>query len=455
MRDGGASGRTVVQTAFDQSDGGASAGLAAADGVEPVDASEVRELPLEFAAAGEFVPPAPGSSRTLAEIEQLALENNPTIAQVQAMYGAAQGRHLQAGLYPNPTAGYMASEIGADGTAGQQGAFVEQEFVRGGKLELSQNIFSEEINRIGWEYEAQRTRVLTSVRQGFYDLLIAQRQVELAEQLLKTSEQGEKTADDLFKAKQGNKVDLLQARVELNNARVLLQKSENRRQAAQTRLATIVGVPEMSLVSLAGEVETDIQQLDPAAALDRILATSPQLAAAQAKVARAHAVLDRACVEPVPNLELQLSAMYDYAAKEPMAGVQLGLPLPIHNRNQGNIQAAESEVIAAHREVERVRLELQNRLASALERYRNAQAEIERFRNSILPDAKESLDLVTQGWKVGELDYLRYLTAQRTYFQINLDYLAAVRDWWLAHLEIEGALLTDGLRAPDAAPMAE
>jgi cobalt-zinc-cadmium efflux system outer membrane protein len=128
-----------------------------------------------------------------------------------------------------------------------------------------------------------------------------------------------------------------------------------------------------------------------------------------------------------------------------MAMLQIGLPIPVHT---GTKHSSGRTSRAAHREVERVQLELENRLASVLERYRNAQAQIERFRKEILPDVKESLDLVTLGYREQELDYIRFLTAQRTNFQTNIDYLAALQEWWGARLEIEGALLVDGLRAP-------
>ena len=380
----------------------------------------------------------------------MALENNPTLAQSQAKASAGHGRRLQAGLRPNPTIGYMGDDIGDAGRAGQQGMFIAQEFVRGDKLGLSQDVASHDIDRLAWEFEVQRYRVLTSVRKGFYEVLIAQRQVKLAEQLLSISEKGTQVADALLKERLGSKVDLLQSRVEANNARIVLQKSRNRLQAAWTRLTTTLGAPQMAPAPLVGDAEAESQKLNAEQSLQQILATSPELAAAQVKVARANSVLERACAEPTPNVTVQVGAKYDFASEFALAQVQVGIPLPIHNRNQGNVQAAEYELVAAHREVERVRLDLENRFASVLERYQNAQSQIERFRQSILPDAAESLELVTQGYREGELDYLRYLTAQRTNFQVNLEYLAALHEWWAARLEIEGALLTDGLRAPAA-----
>ena len=50
-----------------------------------------------------------------------------------------------------------------------------------------------------------------------------------------------------------------------------------------------------------------------------------------------------------------------------------------------------------------------------------------------------------QGCEAGELNFLNLLTAQRTYFQTNLDYVEALCDMWAASAEIEGLLLTNSL----------
>jgi len=65
------------------------------------------------------------SGLTLAELEQIALNNNPTLAQAAAEIRAAAGRKLQSGLYPNPTVGYQGEQIrGGTQRGGEQGFFV-------------------------------------------------------------------------------------------------------------------------------------------------------------------------------------------------------------------------------------------------------------------------------------------------------------------------------------------
>lgn len=396
--------------------------------------------------------PAPESaegSLSLGEIEEIAQIHNPTLAQAEAAITGAEGRYIQGGLYPNPQVGYQASEVGNDGKAGQQGAYVSQTFVTGGKLELNQHTAAREIEARQQNLESQRQRVLTSVRIGFYDVLNAQRAVSLSEQLVKISEEGVKTAQALFDAKQAGRVDLLQAKIELNSARVLLRNATNRQSAAWQQLAAVLGQPDRPLERVGGELEPALEELGTDAVMARIMSASPELQAANAEVLRAQAALRRAEVEPIPDIQTQTGVQYDYSTQFAVVGLQVGVNLPIFNRNEGNIQTAYAEMMAAQREVDRLQLDLKNRLASVMEDYQNATYEVERYSSEILPDSKDSLELITAGYTQGEFDYNRLLLSQRTYFQNNIAYLAALREWWTAKLQIDGLLLSGGLSRVD------
>ncbi len=62
---------------------------------------------------------------TLEELQQMALQNNPTFKQSAANIQAAEGRKKQSGLYPNPTVGYQGEQIrGGSFHGGEQGFFV-------------------------------------------------------------------------------------------------------------------------------------------------------------------------------------------------------------------------------------------------------------------------------------------------------------------------------------------
>jgi len=276
---------------------------------------------------------------------------------------------------------------------------------------------------------------------------VAQRKMELTEQLLRIGEEGVRTAESLMKAKEVARADTLQAHIEAESARVLLERARNQYMASWRNLAAVVGVAGMPPSQLVGEAWDGLSELTWEDTYNRLLAESPQLAAAQAGVARAQAAVNRECAQRVPNIDLQMAVQYDNATKDTFATVQAGIPIPIFNRNQGNIHKAQEELMAAKHEVQRVQLELQQRLAAVFEQYATARYQAEKYSQDILPSAKTSLDLANKGYQQGEYNYLFLLTAQRTYFQTNLIFLDALRELRAASTAIEGNLLSGSLQA--------
>ena len=343
----------------------------------------------------------------------------------------------------------MGSEIGNEGRAGQQGSFIGQEVVTAGKLHWNRAVASQGVRQAEYAWATQRFRVLTDVRRGFYDVLVAQRTVELAEQLVAVGERGVKTTEDLMKAKEVARVDVLQSRIEADSARILLEKARNRYTAAWRNLAAVVGDPALSPTPLAGRLEDGMVRFTWEETLNRLLTESPQLAGARAGVARAEAALSRECAGRIPNVDLQAGVQYDNATRDTFASVQVGVPIPIYNRNQGNIARAQAELTAARHEVQRVRLALEQRLAAVFEQYATAHQGVEKYNHDILPNAEESLKLVSAGYRQGEFSYLVLLTAQRTYFQTHVAYLDALRDLRVATATLEGNLLSDSLQGSD------
>jgi cobalt-zinc-cadmium efflux system outer membrane protein len=383
----------------------------------------------------------------LSDLEGIALANNPALARTGARVQAARGEWLQVGLLPNPVAGYSAAEIGDEDRAGQQGGVVGQEIVLGHKLKLNRAVAAQQVRQAEQEFEAQRLRVLSDVRIQFYTVLAAQQKAQLADRLVRIGQEGVEAAQRLFDAQEVGRPDLLQARIEANEARITAQNARNGQLAAWRSLAAVLGMPEMAPAPLAGDLRTGRQaSIDYGQALERILGTSPELAAAQANVQHARWAIDRARAEKIPNVDLQVTAQHDNATRDNIVGVQAVLPVPIWNRNQGGISKAQAELSAASSGVLTKQLALQQHLAGAYERYANARQKVERYEQDILPDAQQSLDLVKAGYKQSEFSYLAVLTAQRTYFQTSISYLDALLQLRESSVEIDGLLLRGSLQ---------
>ncbi|MHB8525314.1 MAG: TolC family protein [Candidatus Acidiferrales bacterium] len=398
------------------------------------------------------------SGLTLEQLEQIATAHNPTLAQAQAGIDAAQGRVRQAGLWPNPTVGYTGSEIrGGSFGGGEQGFFVQQQVLLGGKLRLSQNIFKQEQKQAEAEADEQRLRVENGIRIAFYQSLAAQQMVELREKLNDQAKDALETTQQLFNVGQADQPDALQAQVEADEAQLALVSAQQEQQRAWNVLAAVVGQPQMSLTPLQGNLE-NIPTLDPQQTLETILRDSPAVKIAQLGVKRAEAETARARREVVPDLTLRAGYEQDRELLEPtgsnrVGGIgfaEAGINIPLFNRNQGNIAAARADIDRANREVERVALVLRQEAAPLLQSYAASRAIADRYRTQTIPSSRKAYELYLTKYRQGGAAYPQVLIAQRTFFRLQAAYVSALENVWTSASALQGLLLTDGLDQPSA-----
>ncbi|MDZ4656086.1 MAG: TolC family protein [Bythopirellula sp.] len=392
--------------------------------------------------------PLPDAGLTIEVLEQMALANNPSIGHAAARVRSLRGKYVQVGLPPNPSVGYAASEVGQEGLAGQQGAFVGQDFIGGGKLEKNRAIVAAEIDKAEQALAATRIRVSTDVRMSYYRALVAQQRVELATSLVELMGQAVQASQDLLEAEEIPKAGLLQTEVELQTVEIVLRNAENEVSAAWQQLSAVIGDLALPPQKLAGDPKLLPDELVWEETLGRITTLSPEMAAAVAELSRSRRALNRAYAEPVPDLNTQFMVQYDDSTNFTVGGIQVGIPLPLWNKNQGGIRQAQAEISVASQNIDRVALDLQNRLATTFRDYANARSQAQMYSANILPRAAQTFDLVRIGYSQGEVGYLDLLTAERTYAQTNLAYLDALDALWQSHVKIDGLLLTESLATP-------
>ena len=381
-----------------------------------------------------------GPVMKLADLEAMALKNSPTLAQAEAAVRAAEGRRRQAGLFPNPVAGYFLEEFAfrSPGETAEQGAFIEQTIPLGGKLSKSQRVFERERDQALARREAQALRVSNSIRVLYYETLGAQRLVELRDDLANLAQEAVEITKELANVGQADRPDQLEIEIEAERAEIEFLNAQNDWLRSWQTLAVTVGNPTLPPARLEGVLEEGLTALNDAQLLDSLLKESPELAAAQAGVERARAVVARERAERVPDLFLRGGLGYNYERFEPVmpsiAGqrkglegrLEVGVNVPIFNRNQGGIAAAEAELAIAEREVERLRLVLRSRFVMSFQEYRNAQQMAERYRTQVIPRAREAYRTYLVNFRQMAAAYPQVLIAQRTLFQVEVEYANAL-----------------------------
>lgn len=245
------------------------------------------------------------------EMVQLAVGRNPRLGKATFAIDQAQGKYVQAGLYPNPVLAVTADELG-DRT-GPGGIItapqLTQEIVTGRKLSLSQAVAAKEVDQTTLTLLRERYGVIGSVRAAFYDLYALDRRIAVLDELVKLAGEAVKNGQMLLDNKQIARLDLVQLEVELARFRSQAEAARQELPGARKRLAAVVGDPRLPVGTAAGPFE-EVPLYDPDRTLDAVLATHPEVRSARVGVERAQAAIRRAEVEPIPNLTLSTGYTY-------------------------------------------------------------------------------------------------------------------------------------------------
>ncbi len=384
-----------------------------------------------------------GAVWTLQSLEAAALQNNPAIAQASASAYKAMGYRDQVGVKPNPIVGYNATQL-ADKQTDQHIAFVEQDIVTGGKLERNRAVLNQEVQSQLWEVEVQRYRVQTDVRQRFYEALAAQRRLQLATDFRKIALKGVQVAQARVDAKEGSVPEVLQAEIQLTQVDVQRRQAEAAFRGAWNQLMAVTGLGVMDPGVLDGILPSTVV-IDLQSIKGEALASSPELEAARARISRAKANVCRQEVQAIPNLSFQLAAGVDNGTDSGLINAQVGLPIPVFNKNHGNISAAHAELNRACQELRRIELAIESRMAGAAQDYESAAAAVEEYQAVILPKAEQTLSLSEEAYEAGEYGFLQVLVARQTYFEANWQFVASQANLAQAEAYLQGLALSGGL----------
>ncbi len=397
-----------------------------------------------------------GTKYTLDQLERMALTGNPTLAEAEAEVRSGEGRRLQVGLHPNPRIGFEGEELrGGFYGGGEQGFFIAQPLITGGKLRLNRKIVDQEIQISRQEAVAQRYRILNAVRMAYVHVLAAQEMVATGKDLVEIAKNTLRVAQQLHNIGQADDTEVLQAEIEDQQAEIGVVTEENSLRRVWTGLMTVIANPGLSMGGVTGGLDTELPEIGEEQLLDSILKESPAIKIAQANVARAEAAVSRARVENIPNLELKGGLQQNSEAIGPTRGkvglqgfAEIGVELHIFDRNQGSVQAARADVERARLELQRVSLSLRDRTSNIYRDYQNAKIVAGRYGNEILPRARQAYGLMVQRYGLTLASFTQVLNLQRTLFRLETDYIAALGNLKTNAVILQGFLLSGGLDLP-------
>jgi len=366
-----------------------------------------------------------------------AIEHNPTLAAARREVNATEGQVLQGSLRPNPEFNYQADDVSRFGRTSTMEVGVP--FETGGKREA--RVRSAGLGRevALADLGSAELRLRSAVIAAFFDVLAAQELRATAEESVRLAQRATDIAAKRVAAGKISPVEETRARVAEAGARVTLNQSESELRNSRRRLASFWGNTAPSFTEASGDVE----QLPAAPTADLIvgrLQTAPQLRRAQRELERRKALVTLEQARSVPDFTVSLGVKRNLELPGELALVALKVPLPIFNRNQGNLQEALRREDKAAEELQATQTALSATALQALENVNARRRDADLLRQEVLPGARSTYEAATIGFENGKFSFLEVLDAQRTLIAAKSQYLIALANFHRAQAELESLI---------------
>jgi cobalt-zinc-cadmium efflux system outer membrane protein len=376
-------------------------------------------------------------SITLPQALAQALADNPELASAAHALEANEALAEQAGAWLNPELSYLREDRQrATRTTTWQ---LNQPLEWGGKRSARIDAAERTRDMAEAQWQARRADVRAEVTTAFFEVLIAQDRVTLAEASLQLAGHATQATSKRVTAGKVSPVEETKARVAEAGVRGELAQARSALVNARQWLANSMGqaTPGFERVENGAGLLPDVPVLT---ALQAQQGTAPLLRTAQLEVARRQALLDLERARRIPDLTLSIGTKRDEQLGRSQAMVGLSVPLPLFDRNGGNVRAALQSQAQARDDLRATQLRLGSELIQTHERLGSARALAEALQNEVLPGAQSAYEAAAKGFELGKFNYLETLDAQRTLFQARAQYFSAVTAAWTARAELDRIL---------------
>ncbi|HTH95123.1 MAG TPA: TolC family protein [Rhodocyclaceae bacterium] len=379
----------------------------------------------------------------LSEAIRLALSFNPELAASAREVGAQEGAVIQAGVWRNPElSSIIEDRQPATRTTTYQ---INQPLEIGGKRGARIDVAERNRDIAAVDLNAQQATIRAGVITAFFDVLAAQERVKIAQSLLELAQNSTLAASRRVTAGRISPVEETKARVAEASVKVDLAQANSDLLNARKQLAAYWGNPAPRFVRADGDAER-LPALPPVATLDARFARTPDMRRAQLELERSKSVVDLEKAKRIPDITLSLGSKRDATLDHTQAIVGLSIPIPLFDRNQGNLHEALERRDKAREEFAATQLRLSTNLAQTYEQLKTSRLEAESLRTEILPGAQSAFDAASTGFTLGKFNFLEVLDAQRTLFQAKTQYLKALASAHRAAADLDRLLgTTDGL----------
>ena len=402
-------------------------------------------------AVGERAPQSAAAAAaeplSLAKAIELALEGNPEVAAAKRQWEATEGQVLQGRSRPNPELAYSLED--ARSKTRTQSWQLNLPLELGGKRAARTKAAEKSREQAQAQLAELKATVRANVAAAYFDVLTAQERLVLARDSAALAKSSTDTVSKRVAAGKVSPVEESKARVAEAGVRVELAQAASEQRNALSRLFALLGRIDAPYTVLEGKAE-NLPSVPSLADLQPLISSAPGVVLARIEVDRRKALTALEQSKRVPDVTVSVGMQRSNETQRNVLLFGVSVPLPVFDRNQGNLLEALKLEDKARDELQAASVRLHSEVAQGQERLSTITAEVQSLQQDVLPGAKSAYDAATMGFENGKFNFLEVLDAQRTYFTAKSQYLKALGEAHRAAADIDrllGASMVPGLIA--------
>ena len=352
-----------------------------------------------------------------------ALQNNPTYIAALADIDAADGRRQQASLSPNPNALFEIENFaGKNEQEGFDGAEltlgIEQTIEIGGKQKKRTNVASYTYKITQEQAKMQALSLLAETEYTFIRVAVAEERMKLADKRLALADKTHEIVKKRIGAAKAADIQHTKADIEQAAAKIEKRRTEKELITAQNDLARMLGIMDASSITVGTDLSS-LPSLVKRQGLIEALKNTPQSQSLEYLKMQVQSSLDLAQSQAIPDPTFGLGVRRFNENDSTALVASISFPIPVFNRNQGNIKEAKANVVKADAESYASELSLRQSAIQAWENLSSALEETSHYQNEIIPSAKKAYTQADEGYARGAFTFLDLLYAQRTLYEVQ------------------------------------
>jgi len=374
---------------------------------------------------------------TLEQALAEALEKNLSLLAERVNISIAEARLITARLRPNPVLSAGGDHLDLLGTgfneinnAGPEEFNLRTDFTieRGGKRSSRIAVAQHALGVAELEFLNAVRGLRLEVQSAFVEALLARHRVELARQNLEALNRIVEVNQVRWRAGDVAEVELIRSRVAALQQANALRRAELDLRTVLIRLQTLMGrarpAPDFDVL---GELRRETRVAPLEEWLKIALENRPDLLALRRAVQRSAAELQLELARAKPDLTLgsEYRRQQGLAGTGNMLGFFVEIPLPVFDRNQGEIARAREELRQAELRVRALEASIRAEVENAYGQWQSSRESLEQIETAMLAQAREVRDITEYAYRRGEASLLEFLDAQRAFNETMQAYYEA------------------------------